>query len=177
MGPQNFPLNGYQISFLGVKWPGRDTNHSPPSRECSLLCPSHTTTCHGQGNFISNSFCWTHFMKTNLHDWYNIYFFRRYASLATWRYEKCCSESQTINGHNLHQTRAILFEGWYLRWFFMPSTGNVAYLLASNCPVLVGLETANCRIQYEFKVACQCFTCPVYRHFTLEKFGKRFLTR
>jgi hypothetical protein len=30
-GPPKLQFNGYQGSFLGVKWPGCEVDHSPPS--------------------------------------------------------------------------------------------------------------------------------------------------
>ena len=30
-GLPNLQYNGYRVSFPGVKWPGRDVNHQPPS--------------------------------------------------------------------------------------------------------------------------------------------------
>jgi hypothetical protein len=31
-GPPSLLYNGYRVSFLGVKWPGRGIDHPPPSR-------------------------------------------------------------------------------------------------------------------------------------------------
>ena len=50
LGPTQPPIQGYRVSFPGVKRPRRDVNHPPPSsaevKERVELCPISTLGLH-----------------------------------------------------------------------------------------------------------------------------------